>query len=1132
LAYDIYHIIWYCALLDKGVWNLKIFNNLYQWEEIRPSQLVPSKLTEDTIKQLTTILKQRQKESGRPPLDAVAFKTPLLDKKDMDDEAIATYCRGLSSEVPQFFEIWSDTENTHILAVANKNVLPHFVRLLTSAFKGAKITRDLRGYEQKLDPETEPKSLLPPWLKPGLYFKVLNCRKEQAFSPLSKLETSGADPLATLIASMESFKKLPKPVYIWISIGWQVFNWGPWADDYVRSLSTEEYVRIRGEEVGGTFLPEPSVRPTSGEREEARKVEVRARITRLFACFRIAVFCEDPNILMDVVQVLKGDVTVFKGETDQVVADPAPFEISTSRGRPEEVNDEEALFMMAGRLIGPETEPMHLLDEYMIAVRRGRAKKRFLPYLFIVSPELSLFVHLPAWSRDKNLTSIDWTRTVLSFPTLPLPPPPDVPTIPLGQISIGGDIRGELRLPLDYFFLHGYILGVSGAGKSTLILNTILSFTELMKRGAFNGTIWLIDPHGDLADDLLIRIDDELLPRVYFFNPFKTPWGMNMLALPPYRDERERTLLVSARVETIVKIVRETVRMISGKESWGHRLETIIRQALFELYESQDPENPEKKRDNPTLHQLLELVSTVGNEDLLREKIDEMGLSEDLFMLFRDYPTEAKAAVYNKLLFFTEPFTKDFTCNIENNLDFAELDKPGNIIIFSLKGLEGQDTKKSVLMGNLILNIYMADMFNKGLLPENERWPVLLFIDEFHRAANIATFEDIVAEARKFKLSLFFAHQGTEQIENKSLVRMIFGNARLLILFRVSGEMAQDAKIELDMMFSKEIAPTLQTIPHYRFLVRFAARGDEEQLPPIEVLGYNKPPAKRSLADIEPLIIRSMEKFRPPVMPKRPVYLQPLLKRPCMQYWAEHENKFPRPEVFPVLWALREYFVSHSVGGSAEWPSFEELLDFISDLPWGRKGKYRRREFILDALNELKEGGFIREMSLGASGKRAYILGEGKPKLDLVLLNMPAPGGYKGDMEHIEMIRGFMEDQVREKLYLPKMLEVPDAPDGILVPSRSDDSWDFRSQIAVEVERMVSVASWKTERLTRVIENIRNDFERGFAKVLVVCDARDAERDIMYAIKQTEDLAPKFERSEIEIFLWVTEVKEEKYKGL
>ncbi|MEM3522651.1 MAG: hypothetical protein QXD78_06395, partial [Candidatus Bathyarchaeia archaeon] len=200
----------------------------------------------------------------------------------------------------------------------------------------------------------------------------------------------------------------------------------------------------------------------------------------------------------------------------------------------------------------------------------------------------------------------------------------------------------------------------------------------------------------------------------------------------------------------------------------------------------------------------------------------------------------------------------------------------------------------------------------------------------------------------------------------------------------------------------------------------------------------------------------------------------------------------------------------------------------ISTMPWGKKGKYRRREFILEALEELKKGGFIREVSIGMTGKRAYIFSESKPNLDLVLLNMPSPGGYKGDEAHIETIREFMEDQVREKLYLPKMLEVPNAPDGILVPSRDDNTWDFRNQIAVEVEREVTTSLNKAERLKRIIENILNDFERGFAKVLVVCDTKDAEREVGYAIKQTKELAPRLDHNEVELFVWLVEAKEKK----
>lgn len=60
---------------------------------------------------------------------------------------------------------------------------------------------------------------------------------------------------------------------------------------------------------------------------------------------------------------------------------------------------------------------------------------------------------------------------------------------------------------------HMYILGKTGTGKSTLIKNLAISDIK-----AGNGFA-LIDPHGDLAEDILNYVPIERMKDVIYFNP-------------------------------------------------------------------------------------------------------------------------------------------------------------------------------------------------------------------------------------------------------------------------------------------------------------------------------------------------------------------------------------------------------------------------------------------------------------------------------------------------------------------------------------------------------------------------------------------------------------------------------------
>lgn len=63
---------------------------------------------------------------------------------------------------------------------------------------------------------------------------------------------------------------------------------------------------------------------------------------------------------------------------------------------------------------------------------------------------------------------------------------------------------------------HLYTIGKSGAGKTTMLRNLILQDIEA-GRG-----VGVIDPHGDLADDLLDHIPRHRIEEVAYFNPADT----------------------------------------------------------------------------------------------------------------------------------------------------------------------------------------------------------------------------------------------------------------------------------------------------------------------------------------------------------------------------------------------------------------------------------------------------------------------------------------------------------------------------------------------------------------------------------------------------------------------------------
>ena len=114
---------------------------------------------------------------------------------------------------------------------------------------------------------------------------------------------------------------------------------------------------------------------------------------------------------------------------------------------------------------------------------------------------------------------------------------------------------------------HIYVIGKTGSGKTTLLRNLIVQHIAL------GHGVALIDPHGDLAEDLLHDIPPHRADHLVYFNPgdLDFPIGLNVLAnVAP----GGRHLVASGIVSAFKGIWRE---------SWGPRLEYILHNAVSAL---------------------------------------------------------------------------------------------------------------------------------------------------------------------------------------------------------------------------------------------------------------------------------------------------------------------------------------------------------------------------------------------------------------------------------------------------------------------------------------------------------------------------------------------------------------------
>jgi len=342
------------------------------------------------------------------------------------------------------------------------------------------------------------------------------------------------------------------------------------------------------------------------------------------------------------------------------------------------------------------------------------------------------------------------------------------------------------------------LFGGTGTGKSTLLAN--MAAADL----AAGTGITVVDPHGGLCDELLTNH----IPRVrkndiIFFDPKSRTHALALNVLDcPHPEQRG---LVVSHVVSIFHTL--------WAESWGPRLEDILRNALWALIEQPSPTSllalPKLLTEDRYRREVLRHVENPAVLDFFSNTFARWTTS------FRD---EAVSPVLNKArAFLTDPLMRAVIGQTRSSFNFRWMMDHRKILLCDLaKGSIGDDNSR--LLGSLIVLKTKLAGLSRQDIPESDRIPHVLYCEEAHNF--IGDFESILAEARKFKLLLVLATQGTESLSREAAFA-IFSNCATVISFRVSGSDAVRIRDEFGAMLP---ASSLQDLPDYTMYVRTLSR--------------------------------------------------------------------------------------------------------------------------------------------------------------------------------------------------------------------------------------------------------------------------------------------------------------------
>ena len=330
---------------------------------------------------------------------------------------------------------------------------------------------------------------------------------------------------------------------------------------------------------------------------------------------------------------------------------------------------------------------------------------------------------------------------------------------------------------------HLYILGSTGCGKTTLVLRLL---EQDIKRAH---SVVVLDLRGDLVTGAL-----SLSNRLGV-----DPARVTLLDL---RDKRSATSFnpLSGPGEAYIRALHVLDIVATESSSWGVQLEETLRSALLLLAYGEQPLTCLESifYDRAFRNRCLRNVEDTELAHFW-ERFEAMGAErQQTFAL----PVLNKMTPLLAVPRMRQVFSGEHPLNLTETLN-----EKGHIFLVSLAVDELH--RSSRMLGSLIISSIAREMMARVDLPESERNPVRLYVDEFENMASDA-FEGIIAEGRRFGLALVLSHQTLSQLPAK-LRSVIRNNVGIQILFQCGFEDATTVARELPAGISTDDIRALKT---------------------------------------------------------------------------------------------------------------------------------------------------------------------------------------------------------------------------------------------------------------------------------------------------------------------------------
>lgn len=432
---------------------------------------------------------------------------------------------------------------------------------------------------------------------------------------------------------------------------------------------------------------------------------------------------------------------------------------------------------------------------------------RFMPMRgqtgVLSSEELATIFHFP--NKSVETPHIHWITAKRA------PAPAQIPPkgLFLGKSIYRGIVK-PIHISLDDRRRHMYIIGKTGTGKSEFLKAMIM---QDIRHGE---GLAVIDPHGDLIDDILKLIPPYRSEDVILFDPSDTqrPMGLNMLDA---RTEEQKHYVVSSIIGLMYKLFDPHQTGIIGP-----RFEHAIRNAMLTVMYEPGSTFVEVVRALTDSTYVQELLPKVQDPIVRRYWTDQIAQTSDF------HKSEVLDYIVSKFgRFVTNKMIRNIIGQSQSAFDFRKVMDEQKILLINLsKGKIGEEN--SNFLGLILVPKILVAGMSRQDMPLEQRRDFFLYVDEFQ---NFATpdFAQILSEARKYRLNLIVANQFIGQMEEE-VKNAIFGNVGTVVAFRVGVTDANYLQHEFQPVFTEA---DLINVERFNTYVKTIVNG--EPVPPFSM---------------------------------------------------------------------------------------------------------------------------------------------------------------------------------------------------------------------------------------------------------------------------------------------------------